>query len=251
MPDLPVLIGQTQRDGDNGMIVRAAQETVGNTLPNTTSVYTQDLSGYFHFDRAAYLVIGNRFGEAMQGLLGLDKIPETLPAPPSELMAEALPVLQVRLNWTNNANNADGIYIERSISPDADFGVIAVIDPNTTGYTDWSVGHDTTYYYKVHALNEAGYSAYSQTVTATTDELIAEAWVVYPIPTDDHLEVILPSDDILVSNIELVNLDGKQISSQFKQEGNQIPIDFSGTEGAYFLRVHTQNGVVTHRIWKQ
>ena len=171
MPDLPVVIGQTHKSDARGLVVREAQEAVGNTLTHATSVYTQDLSNYFHFDGASYLVIGNRFGNAMKGLLDLDEVSESVPSAPSGLTTATPPVLQAELSWSDNSNNEDVFFIERSTHLDSAFQTIAALPANTTTYTDWDLTHGTTYYYRIKALNEAGYSSNSEVATASTSAM--------------------------------------------------------------------------------
>jgi len=49
--------------------------------------------------------------------------------------------------------------------------------PNTTSFTDTDIADDTTYYYRVEAVNLAGESALSAEVSTTTD--------IYPTPVDE------------------------------------------------------------------
>ena len=172
MPELPVVIGQTQHTGENGLIVRAAQEAVGNSIGNASSVFTQDLSDYFHFDSGSHLVIGHRMGEEMKELLGLAPLHSTLPVAPSGLSTSVQPVLQVQLSWTDNSNNEDSFWVERSTNAQTGFEVIAIVPANTTSYLDAEISHGTTYYYRVHANNGIGDSPNSGTSSSTTSPLV-------------------------------------------------------------------------------
>jgi predicted phage tail protein len=76
---------------------------------------------------------------------------------------------QVRLRWTDNANNETSFALERCtvVSPATtctNFAQIAAVPPRTTGsatvtYFDTTVKPDNTYFYQVWAVNSAGPSA--------------------------------------------------------------------------------------------
>ncbi|MCG8699605.1 MAG: hypothetical protein MI922_16240, partial [Bacteroidales bacterium] len=78
--DLPVVIGQSHRGGENGLIIQAAQQSVGDNLANAGWFVTNDLSNYYHFDSGSHLIIGDRMGVKMASLLK-PGIPITLPKP--------------------------------------------------------------------------------------------------------------------------------------------------------------------------
>ncbi len=69
-PNLPVVIAQTHR-GEPGDPVQLAQAQVAAAFDRAELAITDDLSGYFHFDSAAHLVIGQRMAAKMISLLGL------------------------------------------------------------------------------------------------------------------------------------------------------------------------------------
>jgi FtsP/CotA-like multicopper oxidase with cupredoxin domain len=86
-----------------------------------------------------------------------------LPAAPTNLTAALQAGPQVRLTWTDNANNETGFIIERAIGAGA-FAQIGTVGANTTTYVDTTVQAGTTYRYRVAAVNVAGNSPYSNTV---------------------------------------------------------------------------------------
>jgi thermitase len=92
-----------------------------------------------------------------------------LPASPNNL--EAIPVSgdQILLNWTDNASDAVGFQIERTLD-----GIlwqsIGIVPSNETSFSDMGLLPNTTYSYRVRAYNETGYSGYSGTASATTDQ---------------------------------------------------------------------------------
>lgn len=93
------------------------------------------------------------------------------PAAPTNLSATAQNGPQNRLAWRDNATNETSFVVERSIDNGATFTQIATAPArNGTGnvtYTDATVAPQTTYVYRVSAVNLAG-SAVSGTVTVTS-----------------------------------------------------------------------------------
>ncbi|MFA5717052.1 MAG: multicopper oxidase domain-containing protein [Desulfobulbaceae bacterium] len=96
-----------------------------------------------------------------------DAPPET-PAAPTNLTAALQSGPQVMLTWTDNATNESGFVIERSDNGGV-FSVLATVGPkNNTGsvsYADTTVLAGNTYQYRVAAVNAAGLSPYSNTVS--------------------------------------------------------------------------------------
>ena len=91
--------------------------------------------------------------------------PPTPPAAPSNLTANAGVIGQISLSWTDNSANETSFNVERSTSATSGFVVIGDLAPNTISFFDSTVGRRITYFYRVRALNAAGASAYSATVS--------------------------------------------------------------------------------------
>lgn len=91
------------------------------------------------------------------------------PAAPSLLSAVAASSSQINLTWTNNANNEGGFKIERS-SDGTTFTELAAVGANATAYADTGLPASTTFLYRVRAFNSLGYSDYSNTAQAATQD---------------------------------------------------------------------------------
>jgi transcriptional regulator CtsR len=91
----------------------------------------------------------------------------TVPAAPSNLSASAASSSQINLAWTDNAGDETGFSIERSTGGGA-YAQIATVGANVTSYQNTGLTASTTYSYRVRASNAAGFSAYSNTSSATT-----------------------------------------------------------------------------------
>ena len=90
---------------------------------------------------------------------GQAAVPPT--AAPSGLTATVMGAHQINLNWTNNAVNQTGFYIERRAGPSGGFSQIASVGAGVNSYSDMNVPDGATYYYQVRAFNPYGTSAYS------------------------------------------------------------------------------------------
>ncbi len=69
LPVIIIKIGKWAQSVDFGATVAAAQESVAKADPYTDIVLTDDLSGFYHYDPAAQLIIGERAGVALKGAL--------------------------------------------------------------------------------------------------------------------------------------------------------------------------------------
>jgi formylglycine-generating enzyme required for sulfatase activity len=85
----------------------------------------------------------------------LSKLP---PPAPSIVELSAPAGGAVRLTWRYNSKIEDNFFIERGIVPNA-FTVIGTVGKDVTMFVDTAVPGSGTYYYRVSAANDAGYSA--------------------------------------------------------------------------------------------
>jgi hypothetical protein len=90
------------------------------------------------------------------------------PAAPSNLVATTASTSQINLTWIDNSGDETGFVIDRSENG-ADYTQIATPGPDATAYPDTGLEADTTYYYRVAAVNSGVFSAYSNTTDATTE----------------------------------------------------------------------------------
>ncbi|MGN6293159.1 MAG: fibronectin type III domain-containing protein [Chitinophagaceae bacterium] len=87
------------------------------------------------------------------------------------LSATALSKTSVRLNWVDNpspAYNETNYEIFESKSPDGPFKLVALADANASSYTINGLEANTTYYYKIRAVNESAASAATDAVSVLT-----------------------------------------------------------------------------------
>ena len=72
---------------------------------------------------------------------------------PSALTTTTLSTTQIRLNWTDNANNETGFQIDRSANGTTGWTQIATVGANVVTYTNTGLTAATTYFYRVRANN--------------------------------------------------------------------------------------------------
>jgi len=91
--------------------------------------------------------------------------PPPAPDAPFDLTATVISCEQIDLVWKYVAEKKEGFNLYRKASS---YTKIAVLDPDTTSYSDSPLSPETTYWYKVTAYGEGGESGPSNEVTATT-----------------------------------------------------------------------------------
>lgn len=92
-----------------------------------------------------------------------------LPDTPSNLSALVISETSIKIQWNDNSNNESSFKIERSSG--GGWNEIASRPSNTQSYTDYNLITGTTYYYRVRAHNNYGYSDYSNEVSALPSNL--------------------------------------------------------------------------------
>lgn len=93
----------------------------------------------------------------------------TIPADPSDLSVSGVTSSSISIAWTDNSSNEDGFKIERCSGANcSDFQWLANMPANVNNITDWGLGKNKTFKYRVQAYNLAGNSGYTNVATGTT-----------------------------------------------------------------------------------
>jgi fibronectin type 3 domain-containing protein len=93
----------------------------------------------------------------------------TAPAAPTSLAASVTAPGQITLTWTDNSDSEQSFLVERSIGDNLTFTQVATVGPNVQLHVDSSsVAINTTYFYRVRAVNSIGASAYTNQASAVT-----------------------------------------------------------------------------------
>jgi hypothetical protein len=91
------------------------------------------------------------------------------PSAPSNLQLSVVSDTQIDLSWTDNAANETGFEIERD-------GTVVASDvaADSESYSDTGLSSNTSYDYRVRAVNAAGASPWTDQVSATTEYAIGD-----------------------------------------------------------------------------
>ena len=94
---------------------------------------------------------------------------QTVPADPSGLTVTEITSSSISIAWTDNSSDEDGFKIEKCAGANCnDFQWLATMPANVNNITEWGLGKNKTFKYRVCAYNSAGDSGYTNTTTATT-----------------------------------------------------------------------------------
>lgn len=144
---------------------------IGSALANQTG-YTDnsaDLVSMYSYRIVTYNATGSVTSNAV--------IVEPPPAAPTGLAATLQAGPMINLTWTNNATNATGFMVERSVNGGA-FAVVStpnlVINTGSMSYTDTAVAAGNSYSYQVKATNGVLASTYSNTANVSIPGIPAD-----------------------------------------------------------------------------
>ena len=91
-----------------------------------------------------------------------------LPLAATNLTANPTSKTQVALQWSDNSSDETGFEVRRSTAQNGTYSLVKTVAANTTSYTDQGLSSNTTYYYKVRAVNAKGTSDYSNVARVST-----------------------------------------------------------------------------------
>lgn len=98
----------------------------------------------------------------------------TPPAGPMTLAATAV-IRTVELTWADNSLIEDAYEVQRAVAEAGPYSVITNLVASSTSYRDQNLSSSTTYWYRVRAIKDGGFSDFSNTAGATTGSC-ANAW---------------------------------------------------------------------------
>ncbi len=213
------LVGTVWNDSDGDGLYDPGEGIGGVTvMPDAGTYYaiTADSGGYaIPVDAGSYEVTFSGPVDAVRNvtvgsesvLLDVALAPLNPPDAPSALTVTTTSETSISLSWSDNSDNEDGFKIERS--PDGStWTQIGTVGENVTTYEDTGLTCETTYYYRVRAHNADGDSAYSNTVSGSTDDCPLEPPAA---PSDLTISQITESSISLSWSDNSDNEDGFQI----------------------------------------
>lgn len=95
----------------------------------------------------------------------------TIPSAPSDLKSVGATSNSVSLSWADNSDNETGFEVQR-LNSSGTLLKSVIRGANSKTYTDLNLQPSTTYKYRIRAVNSAGNSPFSNTITSTTLVLV-------------------------------------------------------------------------------
>ena len=120
--------------------------------------------------------------------------PAQPPVAPTALVAQAVSAGQINLHWTDNSTSETSFRIERAPNNGTQAGTyteIATTPADVAAYSDVGLTPNTTYWYRVSAVNAAGSSAPSNSVQATTGSVAIQPMTVYVGAHQDDWQIFI------------------------------------------------------------
>ncbi len=102
-------------------------------------------------------------------------VPPTAPTSLTVSRASAMPHRAIDLKWLDNSSAEDVYQIQRAPSAGGPYEAVRYVEVNSTTYRDTGLVSNTTYWYRVRAGRNTGFSDFSNEASATTDPAPAPA----------------------------------------------------------------------------
>jgi len=133
--------------------------------------------------------------------------------------------------------------------------LLTTINTGATGLMGLKIGPDGRIWYvdaEANTVNKINVTAVIDTATSILDQELAGRVSVYPNPTTDRVNVILPSENYSEFEINIYNALGARIAGYLRIQENELSINLSNFEtGVYFLEVKTESSKTVKKIVKK
>lgn len=166
-----LLTWKDNSDDETGFLVTQNESVVKTLSPNDTTYVVNALAA-----NTTYVFKIKAINDGGSSSNSNEASATTFDAPPvapGTLISMSLSSTEILLSWVDASANETGFGIERL--SDSVFVAIASVASNTISYTDSALVANTTYTYRVRAINAMGSSSYSNQTTATTFPLFPAA----------------------------------------------------------------------------
>src|SRR6267143_1425252 len=164
----------TELYASNGIQLDANYTPYNFTLNNGQN-YTVHVENFGKFMFSHWLDTGSTDSNRTISITSNESITavyKTVPQPPTGLNATAFSSSQINLNWNAPTNDGGSPVTSYELKGSTDGSTWSVLVRNThstsTTYSDTGLSANTTYYYRVFAINDVGTSLSSNTTSATT-----------------------------------------------------------------------------------
>ena len=178
--------------------------------------------------------------------------PETCPAPTG--LTATVDHTDVTLTWQQEPNTATEWQINYRLATESNWSTVTA---TSTTYTLTDLTANAQYVANVVAHCTNGLTSdESNTVTFETNNIgvedyLSKAVTLYPNPATEMVSVAVSDANIMITGVEVYNVYGQLINTIVSTE-NPLRINVSGlADGMYYVRVTTDNGVVTKNFVKR
>ncbi len=171
---------------------------------------------------------------------------------PTGLTAGDITGESIAISW-NAVDNVESYNIQ--YCPQG--GTISSASSATNSYIITGLSQNTTYQIQVQAnCGDGNLSGWSESITVTTtgiDNYLSNSITLYPNPANDVVNVQCTMNNVQLEGIEIIDVYGKVVRTIVGANNySPIRINVSGlANGMYFVRVTTDEGVVTKTFVKK
>ena len=199
-------IDMTWNDNATDEIGYVVERSLGNNfnflevvqLPRDATSYSdRSLEGgptYFYRIKAI-----NNAGNSFSNELTVTTI-ASVPNAPSDLDTESKSIEHVKIRWEDNSNTETEYVVERSTTNSNSYVVVKNYPADIVSHIDVNVSPETTYYYRVKAVNTQGDSEYSNEVEETILASPAQP-TNFTATVNSSTEIVLTWNDIASNEI--------------------------------------------------
>ncbi len=198
-----------QSDNELGFqIQRSTQSGSGFTVVGNATADEETFTNIGLSDNTTYYYRVRAYnGAGFSGFTAEASATTTLsaPLPPSNLLLDNITENSIDLNWSDNSTNETGFQVERSLSPTTGYVRITTTTADVTSYTSTGLDQNTTYYYRVRAINPSGQSAYSNVRSGTTLLLLPDAPsnLAFSLVTENSMRISWQDNSNNEANFEI------------------------------------------------
>lgn len=176
-----------ERSAGNGAAFVFLASLPGSSNSHRDGSNLQPGTAYFYRLRAENKCASDSLFSAFVPANEPARIPDAnAPNAPTNLLAGAISNTAIIMIWEDKAENETGYFIERKTGSGA-FDSLTTLPANSTGHRDEGLLANTTYTYRVSAVNSAGLSSPSNEAAATTSVVGVEEPGFAHAPTQFYL----------------------------------------------------------------